>query len=416
MYFDVSTHETLMRLKLLSALLLLAGAAAAQSPQENAWKLWYQQPAKVWTAALPIGNGRLGAMIFGGVNEELIQLNEATLWSGGPVNNQVNPEAYKHLPAVRAALAKGDYTAAAKEYQQMQGVYSQSYLPLGDLRITQQVAGNTSAYRRDLDVANAIAGTRFTSNGVSYTREMFASGKDQVIVIRLTADKKQQLNFHISAASQLQHHPVVTGRQELTIKGKAPAQADPSYVNYNRDPISYKDVSGCKGMRFELKIRAISPDGSIRTDTSGITVGNASEVVLLLSAATSFNGFDKCPDSEGKDESKLATDYLQAAASHTFQELRQRHLDDYHQYYDRVSFTLATAGNEAAQLPTDERLRRYATGAQDPALETLYFQFGRYLLISSSRLKGYPLTCRAFGIRSCARPGALTIPSTLIRR
>lgn len=378
----------MMQLRILSALLLLTGIAMAQQ-RGHITKLWYNAPAKEWTQALPVGNGRLGAMIFGGVNEELIQLNEATLWSGGPVNNQVNPDAASHLPAVRAALFKGDYTAAAKEVQQMQGVYSQSYLPLGDIKITQELpAGAPAEYHRELDIENAVAGTRFTSKGVRYTREIFSSGRDQVIVIRLSADKSRQLNCRISAASQLRHKPVVTGKQELTLKGKAPAQVDPNYVN-SANPIIYEDVNGCKGMRFELKIRATSPDGSIGVDTGGITISKATEAVLLLSAATSFNGFDKCPDSEGKDESRLASGFLENAARYNFATLLNRHEEDYHRYFKRVNFEL-DGSEEKINLPTDERLRRYAAGEQDPKLEALYFQYGRYLLISSSRLKGVP--------------------------
>lgn len=379
-----------MQLRLLPALLLLAGIATAQQ-RENALKLWYNAPAKEWTQALPVGNGRLGAMVFGGVNEELIQLNEATLWSGGPVNNRVNPGAFRHLPAIRAALLKGDYTGAAKEVQQMQGVYSQSYLPLGDLKITQELpAGEPTQYYRDLDIANAITNTRFTSNGVTYTREIFVSGADQVIVIKLSASKKKQLNCRVSAASQLQYSSAMTGMQELTLSGKAPAQVDPSYVNSEK-PVIYDDINGCKGMRFALKIKASSTDGTVKTDPGGITISGASEAVLLLSAATSFNGFDQCPDAHGKDEVGLANTYLQGAAKHNFKSLRERHLADYHHYFNRVSFTLnAPAAEDATKLPTDERLRRYANGAQDPSLETLYFQYGRYLLISSSRLKGVP--------------------------
>ncbi|HEU4554558.1 MAG TPA: glycoside hydrolase family 95 protein [Chitinophaga sp.] len=379
-----------MQLKLLSALLLLAGAATAQQ-HANTLELWYKQPAKEWTEALPVGNGRLGAMVFGGVNDELLQLNEATLWSGGPVNNNVNPEAYKHLPAIREALFKEDYTAAAKEVQQMQGVYSQSYLPLGDIHIKQQLEGAPADYVRSLNIADAVAGTRFTSNGVAYTREVFSSGKDQVIVIRLTASKKNALNCTITTSSQLRHQTTTSGQQELTLKGKAPAHLDPSYVNYNKAPIIYEDVSGCKGMRFELKIRASNTDGTVKTTADGIQISNATQALILVSAATSFNGFNKCPDSEGKDEHKLATGYLQAAAQHPFNELRRRHLDDYHHYFNRVSFTLPPSpGIARTTLPTDERLRRYAQGAPDATLEALYFQFGRYLLISSSRLNGVP--------------------------
>lgn len=380
----------MIQIRILPILLLIAGMATAQE-QQNKLKLWYKAPAKEWTQALPVGNGRLGAMVFGGAQEELLQLNEATLWSGGPVNKQVNPNAASHLPAVRAALFKGDYEAAAKEVQQMQGVYTQSYLPLGDLKITTRLpAGAPSEYSRDLDIDSAIAHTRFVSNGVAYKREIFASGRDQVIVIRLSADKAKQLNCKISANSQLRYHPEVTGKRELTLKGKAPAQVDPSYVN-SANPIIYEDVNGCKGMRFAVKIRASSADGEISTDSTGITISGASEAVVLVSAATSFNGFDKCPDSEGKDEIKLVTDDINSADGFKFDKLVERHHADYSRYFDRVSFSLHPSfPDDATHLPTDERLRRYAKGGKDLALEALYFQYGRYLLISSSRLKGVP--------------------------
>jgi len=378
-----------LRIRILPILLLIAGMATAQQGREQVLNLSYNKPAKEWTEALPVGNGRLGAMVFGRVNEELLQLNEATLWSGGPVNNQVNPNAASHLPAVREALRKGDYNAAAKEVQQMQGVYSQSYLPLGDLKITQLLPKSAVAknYRRELDLNKAITSTSFSINQTKYSREIFASGRDQVIVIKLSASGKQ-LNCKISANSQLRYHPEVTGKQELSLKGKAPAQVDPSYVN-SAKPIIYEDVSGCKGMRFELKIRVSSTDGTVSTDTSGISIRGASEAVLLLSAATSFNGFDKCPDSEGKDEDKLAANDIENAARYSFGQLRSRHQEDYAQYFNRVALYLGE--HPEGTFPyTDERLRKYATGAKDPELEMIYFQFARYLLISSSRLKGVP--------------------------
>ncbi|WP_298732494.1 glycoside hydrolase family 95 protein [uncultured Chitinophaga sp.] len=377
------------KIKLLSILLLTAGMATAQQQREPVLKLSYKQPAREWTAALPVGNGRLGAMVFGGVEEELIQLNEATLWSGGPVNNQVNPNAASHLPAVRAALRMEDYEGAAKEVQQMQGVYSQSYLPLGDLKITQLLpeGAKPEDYRRELDIRGAVTTTSFTINQNKYTREIFASAPDEVIVIKLSAGNRL-LNCRISASSPLRYHPEVSSKQELSLKGKAPAQVDPSYVN-SANPIIYEDVNGCKGMRFEWKIRVGSTDGTVSTDTSGITIKNASEAVLLVSAATSFNGFDKCPDSEGKDEHQLVTGYIANASHYNYQQLRARHQEDFSRYFNRLSLYLD--GRPSAKTPyTDERLRQYAKGAQDPELEMTYFQFSRYLLISSSRLKGVP--------------------------
>lgn len=375
----------------LSLLLLLSlgmGHSRAQQPV-NKLKLWYKEPAIEWTQALPLGNGRLGAMVFGGVNNELIQLNEATLWSGGPVNNNVNPEATKYLPLVREALFKEQYHKADSLLRKMQGAYSQSYLPLGDLRIHQQLKDTSvQQYYRDLDIANAKATTRFTSDGVTYTRELFASAPDQVIVIRLKASKKGMLNFTVDPSSQLKYQNVVINEREIAMKGKAPSQVDPSYVNYNKEPIKYEAEGSCKGMRYALRLRAVSPDGLIQTTTAGIRVEHATEVTLLLSAATSFNGYDKCPDSEGVDENALVTGYLNKAGVQSYDNLLKRHEQDYNAFFNRVSFNLA--GKDMSTLPVNERLRRYTAGEQDPALETMYFQYGRYLLIASSRTLAAP--------------------------
>jgi alpha-L-fucosidase 2 len=371
-----------MPLRIFLFLLLFVSTVRAQQ------KLWYDKPADVWTKALPLGNGRLGAMVFGGTSEELIQLNESTLWSGGPVNNNVNPDAPKYLPAVREALFKEQYHTADSLLRKMQGVYSQSYLPLGDLRIRQSLAGDTSAYYRDLNIADAKATTRFTSGGVVYTREVFISAPDKVIVIRLKASKVGKLNFVISPSSQLRAHNVVSGKNEIATKGKAPSQVDPNYVDYTREPIIYEEKGSCRGMRFEMRMRALAKDGIVKTDTAGISVSNATEVTILVTAATSFNGFDKCPDSEGLDESALAATAMKQAAATSYEKLLARQQADYHHFFNRVSFTLA--GKDMSQLPTDERLRRYTAGGEDASLESLYFQYGRYLLISCSRTLAAP--------------------------
>ena len=152
-------------------------------------KLWYNKPAAVWTEALPVGNGRLGAMIFGGVAEELIQLNESTLWSGGPVKQQVNPQSPEYLPKVREALFRGDYETANNLVKKMQGLYSESYMPLGDLIIKQNFDGaQPSAYYRDLNIQDALSMTKFTVNGTEFKREIFSSAPDQVIVVRLIVE------------------------------------------------------------------------------------------------------------------------------------------------------------------------------------------------------------------------------------
>ena len=364
---------------------LLLGFSFESSAQQDL-KLWYKQPARNWNEALPVGNGRIGAMVFGRVNEELIQLNEETLWSGGPVNNNPNPGAVKYLPQIRKALENEDYKLAEELTKKMQGLFTESYEPLGDLLIKQDFKTTPSAYRRELDISNALSLTTFTVDGVEYSREIFISAADQVMAVRLKSSKKGALNFTASTSSPLVYRNVVLAADQLAMKGQAPAHTDPSYMQTMEIPVVYNDPSQCRGMRFELRVKVKESDGKVVTDTAGVHISDASEVVLLLSAATSFNGFDKCPDKEGKDETLLADQYLKPALAKSFETIKNAHIADYHRYFNRVSLVLN--GNPKTDLPMDERLKNYTEGAKDPALESLYFQFGRYLLISSSRPGG----------------------------
>ncbi|MCF2443572.1 glycoside hydrolase family 95 protein [Dyadobacter sp. CY345] len=351
-------------------------------------KLWYRQPARNWNEALPIGNGRIGAMVFGGVNEELIQLNEETLWSGGPVNPNPNPGAVKFLPQIRKALENEDYKLAEELTKNMQGLFTESYEPLGDLMIRQDFAGTPTAYRRELDISNATSMTTFTVDGIEYSREIFISAPDQLMVIKLKAGKKGALNFSASTKSQLIYTNVSIAKDEVAMKGQAPSHTDPNYIQTMEIPVIYNDPSRCRGMRFELRMKVKESDGEVTSDSSGLHVRDASEVILLVSAATSFNGFDKCPDKEGKDEVKLVEGYLKSSGSKSYGALKNDHVADYQKYYNRVNLVLN--GNPKVDLPMDERLKNYTEGAKDPGLESLYFQFGRYLLISSSRPNGVP--------------------------
>ena len=350
-------------------------------------KLWYNHPAKDWNEALPLGNGRLGAMVFGGVTNETISLNESTLWSGGPVKTNINPEAVTYLAKVREALLDNqDYAEADRLEKKMQGLYTESYLPLGDLLIKQQLKDTTPvAYYRDLDISKAIATTKFTADGVTYTREQFSSAPGQVIVIRFTADKTGQLNLQIGAQSLLRHQMVAGNNGEIILSGKAPSHADPNYYKPDHS-VEYDDANNCAGMPFELTFKAINEGGVVSTDSNGITIKNATTVTLLISAATGFNGFNHCPD---KDAHQLAANYLNRAATKSYTLLKSAHIADYQKYFNRVSFEVKDPVNEKnANLPTDERINAYTKGAIDPDYETLYFQYGRYLLISSSRPGG----------------------------
>ena len=377
-------------MKKITTLVIVVFVATITNGQSKELTLWYKRPADVWTEAVPLGNGRLGAMVFGRVNNELLQLNEATLWSGGPVKDNVNPESKTYLPLVREALFKEQYDTANALVKKMQGVFSQNYLPLADLSIQQSFPDTTtSSYRRELNIQNAVSTTEFTINGVDYKREMFISAPSQVIVIRLSSSKPKQINALISVKSLLHYQVETTKENDFVLKGKAPAHSDPNYHS-GKEPVVYADETGCNGMRFELLIKAINKDGKTITDTNGIQIKDASDVILLVSAATSFNGFDKCPDKDGKNENAIATNYLQKASAKSYTTLLNEHLTDYHHYFNRVSLSFNNNQSSKANLPTDERLESYTNGGDDDGLESLYFHYGRYLLISSSRTPDAP--------------------------
>ena len=377
-------------MKIGAALLLAAALVPAYAQAQAGTTLHYEKPASTWTEALPVGNGRLGAMVFGGANDELLQLNEATLWSGGPVSPKVNPDAYAQLAPARAALRAGDYAGAAAIVRKMQGRYSESYLPLADLRIHQDSGGQVGSYTRGLDIRDGIATTRFSAGGVNYTREVFASAPGQLIVVRLSADRPRRLSLDIAAGSQLRADARARDGA-IVLRGKAPAHVDPNYYKSGAEPVVHDDPAGCRGMRFETVVQPRLRDGTLEEADGALHIRGATEVVLLVSAATSFAGFDRCPDSAGRDEHALAMQPLRAAANQSYAALRSAHMSDVRGYFDRVDLQLAGPGTaDRSALPTDRRLEDYAGGASDPQLEMLYFQFGRYLLMSSSRTRDAP--------------------------
>jgi alpha-L-fucosidase 2 len=368
--------------RLLQGLVLALPTFAMAQP--SSLTLWYDKPAQEWTDALPVGNGRLGAMVYGHPSSELIRLNEASLWTGGPVQSNPNPEARSHLQPVRDALFADDVPKAIDLLKKMQGPDSQAFQPLGDLVLKQHLDGQAEDYRRALDIGTAISTTRFTVKGVQYSREVFASAPDQVIVISLSASQPRALNLDMSAAHEAPFTSRADAKGELIFKGKTRVDADADW----KIPASYQDPARCKGMRYEWRVRVASHDGKLGAENNALTLREASRAVLLLSAATSFNGVDTCPDKDGRNEAAAVEQYLEAARAKAPDQLKSRHLADYQRFFKRVGFTLATS--EAVDLPTDARIRRYKGGAADPALEALYFQFGRYLLISSSRPGGMP--------------------------
>jgi len=349
--------------------------------------LWYDRPAAVFEDALPLGNGRIGAMVFGGPASDRIMLNESTLWTGGPIDPAVNPEAAAFLPRVRQALFKGDYRLADQLTRKLQGRYSQSYAPLGDLFIDVPAldGGTLSGYRRELDLSSAVARTTFTAGQASYVREAFVSHPDRLLIIRLSASGGTPLAFALRFESLLRHDARPDGERDLVMSGRAPIAAAPNYLRDAKDPVVYDDSPAGRGTRFAARARLLRTDGRIERGTSTISVSGAHEALVAVSVETSFAGFDHEP-SRGPDPIGATVARLDAAAGRSFESLRNRHARDHQALFGRV--TLDLGGAARASRPTDRRLRDYAEGASDQALEALYFQFGRYLLVSSSRPGG----------------------------
>jgi alpha-L-fucosidase 2 len=356
--------------------------------------LWYTTPANTWVEALPVGNGRLGAMVFGGIAQERLQLNEDTLWSGGPRPGD-NPAARDVLSAVRAAIFAGRYVEADRLALQMQGIFTQSYLPLGDLRLTFDGvdADAVTKYRRSLSLDDAISTTSFVLDGATFTREVFASAPHQAIFVRITCDQPGRINLTLDATSQLPHSVAAEAHGALRLTGRAPSHVEPSY-RQSETPVRYDDSPAQKGMAFALHVQMVV-EGSGRIEAVSADDGremalrgcDADAVVLVVTAATSFAGFDHPPALGAVDPEALAATTLAAASMVTYLAARAAHIADHRALFDRV--TLDLGSSSSVDLPTDERIRRYAA-EPDPALVTLLFQYGRYLLIASSRPGAQP--------------------------
>jgi len=346
--------------------------------------LWYRQPARKWNEALPIGNGRLGGMVFGGSCEERIQLNEDTLWSGYP-KDTLNYDAINHLDEVRRLIFERKYSEAQDIIgSKMLGPWNQSYQPLGDLHVLFKGIYNPVNYRRQLDLSKAIASISFEQDGVRFYREVFCSAADQVMVISVQCDKPGQISFTARLGSLLRFTTVAAIPDRLIMKGRCPSHVEPEYTKSD-NPIIYEEN---RGMSFEVHLQVKAEGGRTTVSDETVDVEGADAVTLLLSAATSFNGFDRDPTADGKDPGKLCTGILSDAPK-SYKELHDRHINDYGRLFNRVAISLNPT--DISYMPTDERIKAVRDGAQDPQLAALYFQFGRYLLISGSRPGTQPL-------------------------
>lgn len=337
-------------------------------------RLYYRRPAAAWTEALPIGNGRLGAMVFGGVERERLKLNEDTLWSGGP-RDWDNPRAKEVLPAIRDAIFQGQFQKADVLAKEMMGPYTQSYLPLADLWLQFYHGDVARSYQRSLDLATGIARVEYHIGNARYRREAFASYPDQVIVVRLEVDGTGRLHWVARMTSRLRYRT----RWEPTrwiLFGRAPADVAPNY--YGRDhPVVYDDSPAGTGLEFEVHTGVAIDEGRIWVDHDGIHVEGARAVTLVLSAATSYGG---------AQPGNKAAAAVEQALGKSYAELREAHIRDHSSLFERVHLQLGPSGaieSDGEAMSTDERVRR--RGASDPGLVELLFDYGRYLLIASSR-------------------------------
>jgi alpha-L-fucosidase 2 len=364
---------------------LLSGAQVEGTLREGeTLQLRYERPGEIFEETLLLGNGRVGAALFGGIGEERIFLNDATLWAGGPVDPDINAAASRHLPAVREALARGDWAQADQLVRELQGKFSESYAPLGTLRMEMHHGSQAGDYARTLELAKATATVAYEMDGVRFRRDAFVSHPDGVMVMRLTASEEGALGFTLRFESLLRYG-VHTQDGVLFGTGEAPVHAEPNYRGDIPNPIVYEDG---KGTRFAALARIVDTDGVVEASGGTLSLRGASRATLLVSVATSFNGFDREPGTDGLDEVGMALERLEAASNRSYPNLHGRHTRDFEGFFHRVQLELGQ--DPVPGMSTDERLIRYAQGAPDPYLETLYFQFGRYLLISSSRTPGVP--------------------------
>ena len=369
-------------MKRISVFFCLLLTAAAYSQQSNL--MMYDKPAAYFEDALPIGNGRMGGMVYGGIGKDRISLNEATLWAGYPVDANMNPAAKQYLPLVREALFAGNYKKADSLTKFIQGKFSASYAPLGNLLMHFNLK-EANNYSRTLDISRGVVTVSMQADETSYTREYFVSHPDQLMFIKLSSKGKNKMNVELTMNSLLRYKLMRAGKG-LAMNGIAPSLAEPSYRGNMPNAVQYDSANA---MRFSGMVKVLSNNGKQKNTDSSVQLSEASEILLAISLATSFNGFDKHPVKEGKDEKMLAAKALQQLAPTDYANILKKHVVDFSKYMDRVSLDLGASS--AANLPVDQRLKNFSKGQPDNALVALYFQFGRYLMVSASRTPEVPM-------------------------
>ena len=358
---------------LLGLALLLTGCLTPDAPRSGAHpgpelKLWYDEPAAQWMEALPVGNGRLGAMLFGGPGQERLQLNEETVWAGEPGNNLATEAFRKQLPEIRRLIFVDKHAEAQALAQahlpRRAGTtnnYGMCYQPVGDLLLDFPGHDSVARYYRDLDLQRAVASVRYEKDGVTFRRELIASLTDEVLVLHLSADQPGQITCFLRLRSEHQQQSTQVENGQLRLSGVSG---------------DYENKTG--RVAFETVVHPQIEGGTLRQTDSSLVIEGADEATIFLSIGTNFQHYDDL----SADAREVAQGHLQAAQGQSFNALKARHVEAYRRYFDRV--TLDLGQTDSAQRPTDERVAEFSQG-HDPQLVALYFQFGRYLLISSSQ-------------------------------
>ena len=383
--------------------------ASCGMPEQGEMKLHYDQPATFFEEALPIGNGRLGAMVYGGTTQDKISLNDITLWTGEPeqrdkqVDMELYPrmtrwgDAWKYVDSVREALSAEDYRRAEQLQHKIQGHYSENYQPLGTLTIRYPEAEITDYYR-ELDISDAVARVKYLRDGKRFEAEYFASAPDSVIVVRFKSAEPIDAEIVLDYPHP---HEATFADGKVTVDGYVAYHSYPNYFRTRHERFMY---SPDRGIHYRTVLLA-ECDGQTEQDGQLLRLKGVKEAVIKIVNSTSFNGFDHDPVLEGKPYRALADANAKRVSGKNYSEILKNHIKDYKSFFDRLTIYLGKTDSKIKALPTDQQLKLYSDENQaNPELEALYFQYGRYLLISSSRTSGVPANLQGLWNESMEPP------------
>lgn len=375
-----------------SGFLNCQAATVSKTPLPN--KLWYNKPAYAFEESLPLGNGKLGALVYGGANNDSIQLNDITLWTGVPVNPDEGGEAYKWIPKIREALFKEDYKTADSLQHYVQGHNSEFYQPLGMINIIDCNQGEFTDYYRELSLDNSLATVHFKRNGIQYTKEYFASHPDKMIAIKLSASQKRAINSDISLTSLIPHQ-VKASKGQLTMTGHVLGDE-------------------ANSTHYCAMLQVKNTDGQVWADDSVLHLKDVSEAIIYLVNETSYNGFDKHPVKEGAPYIERVSDDAWHLANFTYDEFKQRHIADYRKLFDRVSLNLKGAKLMLPALLTSSCSPIATTTKTTLIWNSSISNMADTCSSAVAAPKGYQPICRDSGHQPSVLHGVATIPSTSI--